>query len=60
MNKTKLIFISHPNRFRDYLNKEFIKNQIYAPNTIAEESENLAFFQSKIGCSASYRIIALL
>ena len=37
-------FINHPNKFGIYSNKGFIENQIYTPNTIAEELKKLEFF----------------
>ena len=37
-------FINHPNKFGIYSNKGFIENQIYTPDTIAEELKKLEFF----------------
>ena len=37
-------FINHPNKFGIYSNKGFIENQIYTPNSIAEELKKLEFF----------------
>merc|ERR1712148_86498 len=35
---------THPNKFGIYSNKGFIENQIYTPDTIAEELKKLEFF----------------
>ena len=39
-------FINHPNKFGIYSNKGIIENQIYSPNTIAEELKQLEIFES--------------
>ena len=41
-------FINHPNKFGIYSNKGFIENQIYTPNSIAEELKKLEFFPEKV------------
>ena len=50
-------FINHPNKFGIYSNKGFIENQIYTPNTIAEELKKLEFFPGKFFFKESSNLV---